>query len=72
MAAFILITPALWGVKTQVSIEYIEGFKFLFLDFTKTITKYVELEGVVTPAYLSHAIMAVVGFYFGNSNAKRV
>jgi len=71
MAGFILIAPAMWNTSTQVPIEYVEGFKFWFLDFTKTVTRYVELEGVVTPDYLPHAIMAVVGFYFGNSNAKR-
>lgn len=71
MAGFILLAP-LFGQTTTVAVEVTSGFKFLFLDFTNTVTEYIELNGVVTPSYLPHAIMAVVGFYFGNSNAKRV
>jgi hypothetical protein len=56
---------------TVVPVEVTSGFKFLFLDFTNTVTEYVTLEGMVTPEYLPHAIMSVVGFYFGNSMAKR-
>ncbi len=70
MAYFILLAP-LVGLPTVVPVEVTSGFKFLFLDFTSTVTEYVTLEGMVTPEYLPHAIMSVVGFYFGNSMAKR-
>ena len=70
MAYFILLAPLL-NLPTVVPVEVTTGFKFLFFDFTNTVTEYVTLEGMVTPDYLPHAIMAVVGFYFGNSTAKR-
>lgn len=69
--AYILLLAPLLGMPTVVPVEVTEGFKFLFFDFTNTVTEYVTLEGMVTPEYLPHAIMAVVGFYFGNSMAKR-
>jgi hypothetical protein len=52
-------------------VEVTEGFNLLMFDFTTTVTEYVTLEGMVTPEWLPHAIMSVVGFYFGNSIAKR-
>jgi len=70
MAFFILLAP-MFNLPTVVPVEVTEGFKFLFLDFTNTVTEYRTLEGMVTPEYLPHAIMAVVGFYFGNSITKR-
>jgi uncharacterized membrane protein YfcA len=71
MAVWILVAPTLFNITTQVPIEVTSGFKFLFLDFTKTVTKYIQLEGIVTPEWLSHAIMAVVGLYFGSSITSR-
>jgi len=71
MAAWILIGPVLFGTTTQVPVISTEGFKLLFLDFTKDITTWVELEGIVTPEWLSHSIMAVVGLYFGSSIVSR-
>jgi len=70
MAGFILLAPVL-GFNTVVPIEVTEGFKFLFLDFTNTATEWVSLEGMVTPEWLPHAIMAVVGMYFGQSIVSR-
>ena len=70
MAMFIIAAPLL-GQTTQVPIVSTEGFKLLFLDFTKDVTEYIQLEGVVTPEWLSHAIMAVVGLYFGASISSR-
>ena len=70
MAMFIIAAPLL-GQTTQVPIVSTEGFKLLFLDFTKDVTQYIQLEGVVTPEWLSHAIMAVVGLYFGSSITSR-
>ena len=70
MAMFIIAAPLL-GQTTQVPIVSTEGFKLLFLDFTKDVTEYIQLEGVVTPEWLSHAIMAVVGLYFGSSITSR-
>ena len=71
MAGYILLAPALFNTVTQVPVISTEGFKLLFLDFTKEIVNYVELEGIVTPEWLSHAIMAVVGLYFGSSITSR-
>ena len=70
MAGFLILAPLL-GHSTQVPIVSTEGFKLLFLDFTKDVVSYVELEGLVTPEWLSHAIMAVVGLYFGSSITSR-
>ena len=70
MAMFIILAPLL-GQTTQVPIISTEGFKLLFLDFTHEVTEYIQLEGVVTPEWLSHAIMAVVGLYFGASISSR-
>ena len=70
MAMFIIAAPLL-GHSTQVPIISTEGFKLLFLDFTREVTQFVQLEGIVTPEWLSHAIMAVVGLYFGSSITSR-
>ena len=70
MAYLILLAP-LMGLPTVVPVEVTEGFKLFIFDFTNRYTEYVTLEGMVTPEWLPHAIMSVVGFYFGNSMAKR-
>ena len=70
MAMFILLAPIL-GFNTVVPIDVTTGFKILFLDFTNTVTEYVELSGMVTPVWLPHAIMSVVGMYFGQSIVAR-
>jgi len=70
MAMFILIAPIL-NLPTVVPVEVTSGFKFLFLDFTTTVTEWVTLEGMVTPEWLPHAIMSVVGMYFGQSLVSR-
>lgn len=70
MAAFILVAPLL-GQNTTVPVEVTSGFKWLFFDFTKTVTEYKTLTGIVVPEWLSHAVMSVVGFYFGNSIVSR-
>lgn len=70
MAAFILTAPLL-DLPTVVPVEVTSGFKFLFLDFTNTATEWITLEGMVTPEWLPHAIMSVVGMYFGQSIVAR-
>ena len=70
MAGFILLAPML-GQPTVVPIDKTTGFKLLFFDFTNTITEYITLEGIVTPPWLPHAIMSVVGMYFGRSMVAR-
>lgn len=70
MAAFILTAPLL-DLPTVVPVEVTSGFKFLFIDFTNTVTEWKTLEGMVTPEWLPHAIMAVVGMYFGQSIVSR-
>lgn len=71
MAAWILIAPVLFSTTSQVPVISTSGFKLLFLDFTKEITTWVELEGIVTPEWLSHAILAICGLYFGSSISSR-
>jgi hypothetical protein len=66
MAYFILFAP-LFNLPTVVPIEVTTGLLF----WKETVTEYITLEGMVTPEWLPHAIMSVVGFYFGNSMAKR-
>ena len=70
MAGFILMAPVL-GLPTVVPVEVTSGFKVLFLDFTNTATEWVTLEGMVTPTWLPHGIMSVVGMYFGQSIVSR-
>ena len=70
MAMFILLAPLL-GFNTVVPVDVTTGFSILFLDFKNTVTEYVSLSGMVTPAWLPHAIMAVVGMYFGQSIVAR-
>ena len=70
MAMFILLAPLL-NLPTVVPVEVTSGFKFLFLDFTSTVTEWITLEGMVTPEWLPHAIMSVVGMYFGQSIVAR-
>jgi len=69
-AAIVLLAP-LTDQVTQVPIEVQKGFKFLFFDFTKTVTEYKELTGYVTPKWLPVAIMNIVGFYFGSAAMRR-
>ncbi len=71
MAGFILLAPALFETTTHIPVITTEGFKLLFLDFTKDVTTWVELEGIVTPDWLGHAILSVVGMYFGQSITSR-
>jgi len=70
MAMFILLAPLL-GFKTVVPIDVTSGFSFLFFDFKDTVTQFVSLDGMVTPVWLPHAIMSVVGMYFGQSIVAR-
>lgn len=56
---------------TNVPIQVTEGWKFLWFDFTNTVTKYVQLQGYVTPEWLPVAIMNIIGFYFGAGAMKR-
>jgi len=70
MAGFILLAPIL-DLPTVVPVEVTSGFKILFFDFTTTVTEWKTLNGMVTPEWLPHAIMAVVGLYFGQSIVAR-
>ena len=66
----VFIAPIM-GIATNVPIEITEGFKFLFIDTTTTVTEYIKLEGFVTPEWLPVAIMNIIGFYFGSAAMKR-
>jgi hypothetical protein len=70
MAVFILLAPVL-GFPTVVPVEVVSGFKILFFDFTTTLIEWRSLDGMVTPIWLPHAIMSVVGMYFGQSITSR-
>ena len=70
MAGFILVAP-LFGQSVTVPVEVTSGFKFFLFDFTNTVTEWKTLNGIVTPDWLSHAIMSVVGMYFGQSMVSR-
>jgi uncharacterized membrane protein YfcA len=70
MAAFILLAPVM-GLNTVVPVDVTTGFSILFFDFKNTVTEWQTLSGMVTPEWLPHAIMAVVGLYFGQSIVAR-
>lgn len=70
MAYIILLAP-FFNLPTMVPVEVTEGFKFLFFDFTTKVIEYHQLEGMVTPDYLSHIIVMIIGFYFGSNGAAR-
>jgi len=67
----IVFLAPIMDMQTNVPIEVTEGFKFLFIDTTKTVTEYIALEGFVTPEWLPVAIMNIIGFYFGSAAMKR-
>lgn len=67
----IVFVAPLDGEVTNVPIQVTEGWKFLWFDFTNTVTKYVQLDGYVTPEWLPVAIMNIIGFYFGAGAMKR-
>jgi len=67
----IVFLAPLLGQQTNVPVVVTSGFKFLFLDFTNTVTEYIQLEGFVTPEWLPVAIMNIIGFYFGSAAMQR-
>jgi uncharacterized membrane protein YfcA len=67
----IVFLAPLLGEPTNVPVEVTSGFKFLFLDFTNTVTEYIQLKGFVTPEWLPVAIMNIIGFYFGSAAMQR-
>ena len=67
----IIFAAPLLGEATNVPVERTEGFKFLFLDFTNTVTEYVQLYGFVVPEYLEIVVLNIVGFYFGSAAMSR-
>jgi uncharacterized membrane protein YfcA len=67
----IVFLAPIMDISTNVPIEITEGFKFLFIDTTRTFTEYIKLEGFVTPEWLPIAIMNIIGFYFGSAAMKR-
>jgi hypothetical protein len=67
----IIFAAPLMETVTNVPIERQEGFKFLFFDFTRTVTEYVQLTGFVVPEYLPIVVLNIVGFYFGSAAMQR-
>jgi uncharacterized membrane protein YfcA len=67
----IVFLAPLLGHTTFVPVEVTNGFKFLFLDFTNTVTEYKEMYGFVTPDWLPFVISNITGFYFGSAAMQR-
>lgn len=68
--AIIFAAPMMEAI-TNVPVERQEGFKFLFIDTTKTVIDYVQLEGFVVPEWLHVVVLNIVGFYFGSAAMQR-
>jgi len=67
----IIFAAPMMDTVTNVPVERQEGFKFLFLDFTHTVTEYVQLSGFVVPEWLHIVVLNIVGFYFGAAAMQR-
>ena len=67
----IIFAAPLMETVTNVPVERQEGFKFLFMDFTHTVTEYVQLKGFVVPEWLHIVVLNIVGFYFGSAAMQR-
>ena len=67
----IIFAAPLMETVTNVPVERQEGFKFLFFDFTHTVTEYVQLKGFVVPEWLHIVVLNIVGFYFGSAAMQR-
>ena len=68
--AIVFAAPLMESV-TNVPVERQEGFKFLFIDTTKTVIEYVQLQGFVVPEWLHVVVLNIVGFYFGSAAMQR-
>jgi len=64
---FILVAPVVFNQPVSVPIEVTEGWLF----WQETFTKYVTLQGIVTPEWLKYCILDIVAFYFGTSSVAR-
>ncbi len=77
VVTFIIVTgamiavffPTLFGVPTLIELtSESEGFFGLFKN---TTTTYETVNAFVTPEWLKHAMLSIVGLYFGNSIVKK-
>ena len=61
--------PSLLGVPTLI--ELTNSSEGLFGLFGSTETTYTTVDAFVTPEWLKHAMLSIVGLYFGNSIVKK-
>ena len=68
-AMLAIFLPSLVGVPTLI--ELTSSSEGLFGLFTDTTTTYETVNAFVTPEWLKHAMLSIVGLYFGNSIVKK-
>ena len=68
-AMLAIFFPALWGVPSLI--ETTQETSGLFGLFKDTAVNYVETQALVVPEWLKHAMLSIVGLYFGNSIVKK-
>ena len=68
-AMLAIFLPSLVGVPTLI--ELTSSSEGLFGLFSDTTTTYETVDAFVTPEWLKHAMLSIVGLYFGNSIVKK-
>ena len=68
-AMLAIFLPSLVGVPTLI--ELTSSSEGLFGLFSDTTTTYETVNAFVTPEWLKHAMLSIVGLYFGNSIVKK-
>lgn len=68
---YLSMLAPLFNLPTMVPVEVSEGWKFLFFEVINDTTKYIKLEGFVIQDWVGHAMMAAMGYYFGDKGARR-
>lgn len=67
-AMLAIFLPSLLEIPTVV--ELTSSSEGLFGLFTDTNTTYTTIDGFVTPEWIKHAMLSIVGLYFGNAMVK--
>ena len=68
-AMLAIFFPVIWGVPSLI--ETTSETSGLFGLFKDNVTTYVETNALVVPEWLKHAMLSIVGLYFGNSIVKK-
>ena len=68
-AILAIFFPSLWGVPSLI--ETTSETSGLFGLFSDSVTTYVETNALVVPEWLKHAMLSIIGLYFGNSIVKK-